>query len=74
MLVVKLVDVCYAKIIGETNVQVYGVFTNAYASKLWFIYLILGTLIPATGAHFMYGLKRRVETKRASAIGKDVVI
>lgn len=74
LLVVKLVDVCYAKIIGETNVQVYGVFTNAYASKLWFMYLILGTLIPATGAHFMYGLKRRVETKRASAIGKDVAI
>ena len=54
LLVVKLVDVCYARMIGETNVQIYGAFTNAYASTLWPVYLILGTLIPAACADFVH--------------------
>lgn len=55
LVVVKLIDVIYAAIISEHDMAVYGVFTNAYASQLWWVYLLFGVGIPAVAAH---GVKR----------------
>lgn len=46
LLIVKLVDVIYAMLIGEENPAVYGVFTNAYAVQLWWVYLLLSIILP----------------------------
>ena len=56
LLVIKVIDLGFAAVIGEGNAAVYGVFTNAYASSLWWLYLSLGVGVPAvvaSGAGFM---------------------
>lgn len=42
---IKLTDVVYAGIKGETNSLVYGIFPTAY-NEIWLIYVIVGTLLP----------------------------
>ncbi len=44
---IKLVDIVYAMIIGQTDKTVYGVFVSAYSSECWPLYLLVGTLLPA---------------------------
>ena len=42
----KLVDVIYAWVIHETDVQVYGQFPVAYSRILWPVYIVAGLLLP----------------------------
>lgn len=50
LLVVKVIDLGFAAITGEKNAAIYGAFTNAYASQLWWLYLSLGVGVPAVVA------------------------
>ena len=43
---VKGVDVLYAKIINETNVEVISHWVVAFPEKLWTLYILAGCLIP----------------------------
>ena len=46
-LTTKIVDIVYARMIGEINKEVYGKFVCAYPKECWPIYLLAGTLFIA---------------------------
>lgn len=46
-LTTKIVDIIYAKMIGEINKEIYGKFVCAYSNELWPMYLLAGTLFIA---------------------------
>lgn len=46
-LTTKIVDLVYARVIGEKNKHIYGVFVCAYSKQLWIVYAIVGTLFVA---------------------------
>lgn len=46
-LVIKIIDVIYAKIIGEMDPMVYGEFPHAYSTDLWWLYVVAATVCPA---------------------------
>lgn len=54
----KGVDVLYAKIINETNVEVISRWVVSYPDKLWPFYLLAGCLIPVIISCAIEGIKR----------------
>lgn len=58
-LTTKIIDLVYAKIIGEEDRNVYGVFACAYSSQCWLAYAIVGTLFVA----FLFRLADKVKAK-----------
>ena len=56
----KLVDIVYARMIQETDVQVYGAFPVAYISILWPIYLAAGLILPTAAICIWEMLKNRL--------------
>ncbi len=62
-LVMKIIDVIYAFIIGETNSLQYGFFPCAYSQPMVLLYLALGTLIPALIRHGLHLLNRWLKNK-----------
>lgn len=43
----KLIDVSYARMIGETDPTIIGAWVTSYSKELWFVYAIIGATIPA---------------------------
>ena len=68
-LVIKLTDVVYAAVVGETDRMVFSKFVFAYP-KLVPLYLVLGTVLPATVGFLCMKLKQWLreflEKKKAS--------
>lgn len=61
----KLVDIVYARMIQETDVQVYGAFPVAYSSILWPIYLAAGLILPTAAICIWEMLKNRLFGRKA---------
>lgn len=55
----KMVDRVYCLIIGETNPEVIGKWVTSYPEKLWWVYLIAGTVLPAIFGYAMSLIKKK---------------
>lgn len=64
----KLVDIVYARMIGETDANVFGVFPVAYSRALWLVYIAVGLLLPAAAAHVWSLISQRL-ARRIDAAG-----
>lgn len=56
----KLVDIIYALLIHELDVQVYGVFPVAYSRVLWPVYIVAGLCLPCVVAQIVGMIKKKL--------------
>lgn len=56
-LVIKMVDRIYCFAIGEKNPEIIGKWVCSYPDKLWWVYLIAGTVLPALAGLVLKGVK-----------------
>lgn len=54
---IKLIDIIYQNIINETDPNILSIPWGAYTQKLWMVYLVLGTLLPAIFGCILNNLK-----------------
>ena len=59
----KLCDRVFALITGEKNTAIFGVFVCAYPEKLWWLYLIMGLVLPVTFGVLMEKIKISIRKK-----------
>ena len=46
LLIIKIIDITYASIKGITDYKLVASYPYAFSNKLWFLYFVLGTIIP----------------------------
>lgn len=70
LFVIKLCDRAYGFILGEKNPAVFAKWINAYSDALWWLYIILGTVLPAI---FGYLLDNAVKVIKQKNIAKNEI-
>ena len=58
---VKLVDILYSFIINEKNPEIISKFMCSYNNKLWLIYIVVGTTLPAIFAYLINKINNKAK-------------
>ena len=60
---VKLVDVIYSRLINQTNPEIISRWVVSYPEKIWYVYIIVGCILPVVFSLVMEKTKKFVKNK-----------